>query len=74
MAAGRRFRARVSALLAFVGLQQASIEASAAEFMAPMGELMAAHLKTLADDPPVQGGKSFDMSNVIEDSVKKGNP
>jgi hypothetical protein len=74
MAAGRRFFARVFALLAFAGLHHASIDASAAELMAPMGELMAAHLKTLADFPPVQGGKSFDMSNVIEDFVKKGNP
>lgn len=40
--------------------------------MAPMGELMGAHLKTLAEYPPVQGGKSFDMSNIIEDFMKKG--
>ncbi len=38
----------------------------------PMGELMATHLKTLSDYPPVQGGKSFDMSNVVEDFIKKG--
>lgn len=38
----------------------------------PMGELMAAHLKSLADYPPVQGGKSFDMSNVVDEFVKKG--
>lgn len=38
----------------------------------PMGELMAAHLKTLAEYPPVQGGKSFDMSNVVEEFIKKG--
>jgi hypothetical protein len=37
----------------------------------PMGELMAAHLKSLADYPPVQGGKSFDMSNVVEEFVNK---
>jgi arylsulfatase len=37
--------------------------------MAPMGELMAAHLKTLKDYPPVQGGKSFDMSNVLEQFI-----
>jgi len=37
--------------------------------MAPMGELMAAHLKTLKDYPPVQGGKSFDMSNVIQEFI-----
>jgi arylsulfatase A-like enzyme len=39
--------------------------------MAPMGELMSQHPKTLADYPPVQGGKSFDMSNVVEEFVKK---
>jgi len=39
----------------------------------PMGELMAAHLKSLAEYPPVQGGgKSFDMSNVIEQFIQKG--
>jgi len=37
----------------------------------PMGELMAQHLKTLKDYPPVQGGKSFDMSNVVEEFIKK---
>jgi C-terminal region of aryl-sulfatase len=31
----------------------------------PIGELMKEHLKTLAEYPPVQGGKSFDMSNVV---------
>jgi arylsulfatase len=36
---------------------------------APMGELMVAHLKTLKDYPPVQGGKSFDMSNVIQEFI-----
>jgi len=39
--------------------------------MQPMGELMAAHLKTLADYPPVQGGKSFDMSNVVQEFIQK---
>ncbi len=38
----------------------------------PMGELMGAHLKTLAEYPPVQGGKSFDMSNVVQEFVNKG--
>jgi len=38
----------------------------------PMGVLMAEHLKSLAEYPPVQGGKSFDMSNVIEDFINKG--
>lgn len=37
----------------------------------PMGELMAAHLKSLADYPPVQGGKSFDMSNVVDEFINK---
>ncbi len=32
----------------------------------PMGVLMQQHLQTLADYPPVQGGTSFDMSNVVE--------
>ena len=38
----------------------------------PMGELMAQHLMTLKEYPPVQGGKSFDMSNVVEDFIDKG--
>jgi len=37
----------------------------------PMGELMGAHLKSLADYPPVQGGKSFDMSNVVQEFINK---
>jgi arylsulfatase len=37
----------------------------------PMGVLMAEHLKTLAEYPPVQGGKSFDMSNVVEQFINK---
>lgn len=39
--------------------------------MQPMGQLMNAHLKTLADYPPVQGGKSFDMSNVVQEFINK---
>lgn len=39
--------------------------------MSPMSELMHAHLKTLADYPPVQGGKSFDMSNVVKEFIDK---
>ena len=39
--------------------------------MQPMGELMGAHLKTLAEYPPVQGGKSFDMSNVVKEFIDK---
>ncbi len=38
--------------------------------MAPMGTLMQQHLATLAEYPPVQGGKSFDMSNVVEQFIK----
>ena len=37
----------------------------------PMGVLMQQHLKTLADYPPVQGGASFDMSNVVEQFLNK---
>ena len=33
----------------------------------PMGVLMNQHLQTLAKYPPVQGGASFDMSNVVEE-------
>lgn len=39
--------------------------------MAPMGELMTAHLRSLAEFPPVQGSKSFDMSNVVEEFINK---
>lgn len=38
----------------------------------PMGQLMQQHLKTLAEYPPVQGGKSFDMSNVVKEFMDKG--
>ncbi|MDW4497423.1 arylsulfatase [Sulfitobacter sp. D35] len=37
----------------------------------PMGVLMAEHLQSLADYPPVQGGSSFDMSNVVEEFINK---
>jgi len=37
----------------------------------PMGELMGQHLETLAKYPPVQGGKSFDMSNVVQEFVNR---
>ncbi|WP_211245017.1 arylsulfatase [Thalassotalea mangrovi] len=37
----------------------------------PMGVLMGEHLKSLAEYPPVQGGKSFDMSNVVEEFINK---
>ena len=39
--------------------------------LAPMGELMNAHLKTLAEFPPVQGGKTFDMSNIVQEFIGK---
>jgi len=35
----------------------------------PMGVLMQQHLQTLAEFPPVQGGASFDMSNVVEQFI-----
>jgi arylsulfatase len=37
----------------------------------PMGELMNAHLETLAEFPPVQGGKTFDMSNIVQEFIGK---
>ncbi|MCA0402958.1 MAG: arylsulfatase [Proteobacteria bacterium] len=37
--------------------------------MQPMKELMNQHLQTLVDYPPVQGSKSFDMSNVVRDFI-----
>jgi len=37
----------------------------------PMGVLMQEHLKTLAEYPPVQGGKSFDMSNIVQEFMNK---
>jgi len=40
--------------------------------MAPMGELMNSHVKSLAGYPLVQGGKTFDMPNVVDDFIKKG--
>jgi arylsulfatase A-like enzyme len=36
----------------------------------PMSELIEAHLKTLAEYPPVQGGSSFDMSNIVQDFLR----
>jgi arylsulfatase len=40
--------------------------------LGPMKEMMGEHLKTLAQYPPVQGGKSFDMSNVVEQFLNSG--
>ena len=37
----------------------------------PLGELMGNHLHTLAEYPPVQGGKTFDMSNVVQEFMDK---
>jgi len=37
----------------------------------PMGVLMQQHLQSLAEYPPVQGGASFDMSNVVEEFINK---
>ncbi|WP_231745220.1 MULTISPECIES: arylsulfatase [Microbulbifer] len=37
----------------------------------PMGILMQQHLQSLKEYPPVQGGKSFDMSNVVEEFINK---
>jgi arylsulfatase A-like enzyme len=37
----------------------------------PVTEIVQAHLKTLAQYPPVQGGASFDMSNVVEDFLRR---
>ena len=39
--------------------------------MGPMGVLMKEHLKSLVEYPPVQGSKSFDMSNVVDEYVSK---
>ncbi len=37
----------------------------------PMNVLMAEHLQSLVDFPPVQGGASFDMTNIVEDFINK---
>ncbi|MBM3103679.1 arylsulfatase [Pseudomonas sp. V1] len=36
----------------------------------PMGELVGAHLKTLAEYPPVQPAKTFDRSNLVQDFLR----
>ncbi|UVE19582.1 arylsulfatase [Pseudomonas sp. LS44] len=36
----------------------------------PMSELIGAHLKTLAEYPPVQAAKSFDRSNLVQDFLR----
>lgn len=40
--------------------------------MQPLGVMIGEHLQTLAKYPPVQGGASFDMSNMVEDFLEKG--
>ncbi|WP_082090800.1 MULTISPECIES: arylsulfatase [unclassified Halomonas] len=37
----------------------------------PMSVLMQEHLASLAEYPPVQGGASFDMSNVVDEFMNK---
>jgi arylsulfatase len=37
----------------------------------PLVELVEEHLKTLAEYPPVQGGTSFDMSNIVQDFLRR---
>lgn len=36
----------------------------------PMGELIGAHLRTLAEYPPVQKARSFDRSNLVQDFLQ----
>ena len=43
-------------------------------YLYPLLMLLSTALKTLPEYPPVQGGKSFDMSNVVDEFVKKGAP
>ncbi|HCK20261.1 arylsulfatase [Thalassospira tepidiphila] len=40
--------------------------------MQPVSVLMTQHLQTLGEYPPVQGGASFDMSNMVQDFLAKG--
>jgi arylsulfatase A-like enzyme len=37
----------------------------------PVTERIGEHLKTLAEYPPVQGGTSFDLSNLVEDFLRR---
>lgn len=39
--------------------------------LAPMSEVLGAHLRTLVQYPPVQGGKSFDMSDLVRQTLQK---
>ena len=38
----------------------------------PVNEVIAAHLQTLADYPPVQGGKTYEMADLVQDFLAKG--
>ena len=38
----------------------------------PMNVLIGEHLQTLAEVPPVEGGASFNMSNLVQDFLEKG--
>lgn len=40
--------------------------------LAPVNEIIAQHIKSLKEYPPVQGGTSFDMSDIISQTIKKG--
>lgn len=40
--------------------------------MQPMSQIIGQHLQTLREYPPVQGGKTFDMSNMVGDFLKQG--
>jgi arylsulfatase A-like enzyme len=39
--------------------------------MAPASEIVGDHIKSLIKYPPVQGGTSFDMSNVVAETLKR---
>ncbi len=38
----------------------------------PMNELISGHLQTLADYPPVQGGKTYEMADLVQDFLARG--
>ncbi|MGL4855631.1 arylsulfatase [Plesiomonas sp.] len=40
--------------------------------LAPANEIIAQHIQSLKAYPPVQGGTSFDMSNIISETIQKG--
>lgn len=39
--------------------------------LAPVTEIINEHIETLNKYPPVQGGTSFDMSNIVENAIKR---